>query len=31
VFVSHDASLAGLFDRTIEFRDVNRAAAVVAG
>lgn len=26
VFVSHDAGLAGRFDRTIEFRDVNRAA-----
>jgi putative ABC transport system ATP-binding protein len=30
VFVSHDAALAKLFDRTIEFRDVNRAAAVAA-
>jgi putative ABC transport system ATP-binding protein len=30
VFVSHDASLAPLFDRTIEFRDVNRAALAVA-
>jgi putative ABC transport system ATP-binding protein len=27
VFVSHDAALAPLFDRTIEFRDVNRACA----
>ena len=30
VFVSHDASLAALFDRTIEFRDVNRAALALA-
>jgi putative ABC transport system ATP-binding protein len=26
IFVSHDASLAPLFDRTIQFADVNRAA-----
>jgi putative ABC transport system ATP-binding protein len=30
VFVSHDASLAPLFDRTIEFRDVNRASVALA-
>jgi putative ABC transport system ATP-binding protein len=30
VFVSHDAALAPLFDRTIEFRDVNRASVAVA-
>ncbi len=27
IFVSHDASLAGLFDRAIEFAEVNRAPA----
>jgi putative ABC transport system ATP-binding protein len=27
LFVSHDATLAGLFDRSIEFADVNRATA----
>jgi putative ABC transport system ATP-binding protein len=30
VFVSHDASLAALFDRTIEFRDINRASIAQA-
>ena len=30
VFVSHDAALADLFDRTIEFREINRAALAVA-
>jgi putative ABC transport system ATP-binding protein len=30
VFVSHDAALARLFDRTIEFSDVNRAALALA-
>jgi putative ABC transport system ATP-binding protein len=30
VFVSHDAALAPLFDRTIEFRDINRAALAPA-
>jgi putative ABC transport system ATP-binding protein len=31
VFVSHDAALAERFDRTIEFRDVNRAAVARPG
>jgi len=30
VFVSHDASLADRFDRTIELADINRAPAVLA-
>lgn len=30
VFVSHDASLAHLFDRTIEFAQLNRASGVLA-
>jgi putative ABC transport system ATP-binding protein len=30
VFVSHDASLAGLFDRTVEFAQLNRAREGVA-
>jgi putative ABC transport system ATP-binding protein len=31
IFVSHDASLAGLFDRTVEFAQVNRASEAVTG
>jgi putative ABC transport system ATP-binding protein len=30
VFVSHDAALAARFDRTIEFREINRAALAAA-
>jgi putative ABC transport system ATP-binding protein len=30
VFVSHDASLAGMFDRTVEFAQINRAREGVA-
>jgi putative ABC transport system ATP-binding protein len=29
IFVSHDASLAPLFDRSIQFADINRAAGSV--
>jgi putative ABC transport system ATP-binding protein len=31
IFVSHDASLAGMFDRTVEFAQLNRASAAGAG
>ncbi|HEY7758367.1 MAG TPA: ATP-binding cassette domain-containing protein [Burkholderiales bacterium] len=31
IFVSHDASLAGLFDRTVEFAQLNRASGPPAG
>src|SRR5262249_1617190 len=30
IFVSHDATLASLFDRCVEFHDVNRVAAISA-
>ena len=31
VFVSHDASLASFFDRTVEFKELNQSTAVIEG